>query len=469
MKKSVGLIILIVASITAQAQSSFLKYYGASFSNSGNYAYSVIQVEDGGYVFTGVTLVSPGGTAVEGKMMLYKTDENGKLKWAKHIPFVSPACKDENGFVVRETPDQGYLIAATCSYGLFLVRTDINGTVLWQKATPYYVGVNVKMELVRGGGFAVCGSDWSIGKRNVNLIRFDDNGNVIWDKSYDYLASQSVEGFSTTQDGGFIIASEATTSSSFVDMAYVIKTDAAGDTLWTRQWQDTAQSFRPKAIIQTSDGGYLMSGGSMLGGFYLKLDNIGAETWRLSSPGGIISYGICEDPGKGWYSIMFNNYAIGMQKIAYDGSKIIWDKVYTRFLPAYASAITKARDGGLVLNGYGSDSTATMAILVKTDTAGNIAPSVVPPPPSTGVYSVKMQQPILITPNPSSGVITISSEYVLQADVRVVNAIGQIVATTQFNNSNKIAIDISQLSKGIYSVILNIKGEGVFVQKLVKE
>ncbi len=85
-----------------------------------------------------------------------------------------------------------------------------------------------------------------------------------------------------TNDGGYITVGRKDNGNLNMD-AWLIKTDANGDTLWTKTYGDT---YIDEAYIvkQTSDGGYILAGASTAFGWYgegwlLKTDSNGNVVW----------------------------------------------------------------------------------------------------------------------------------------------------------------------------------------------
>jgi hypothetical protein len=85
------------------------------------------------------------------------------------------------------------------------------------------------------------------------LLKTDANGDTLWTKTFveDSLFSQN-EGNSVQQtiDGGYIICGSKDFS------VWLIKTDTNGDTLWTK----TFVAGRGNSVQQTNDGGYIVIG-----------------------------------------------------------------------------------------------------------------------------------------------------------------------------------------------------------------
>lgn len=103
--------------------------------------------------------------------------------------------------------------------------------------SAYHQGI----ERVFGNGYLIYGSYSPVGVNNnfPFLTRLNDQGNELWVRNYDYFSSAPFttwpggsifREFLLTRDGGFIL--EALGSKD-----WMVKFDAAGDTLWTKQYR----------------------------------------------------------------------------------------------------------------------------------------------------------------------------------------------------------------------------------------
>jgi hypothetical protein len=79
-------------------------------------------------------------------------------------------------------------------------------------------------------------------------------------KTFSRSDNQTQVGWSIiqTSDGGYAMAGPSTDTSGYADF-YLIKINAGGDTLFTRTYGGAYDDV-PENIIQTNDGGYLLSG-----------------------------------------------------------------------------------------------------------------------------------------------------------------------------------------------------------------
>jgi hypothetical protein len=96
---------------------------------------------------------------------------------------------------------------------------------------------------------------------DVYLVKTDRNGEPLWTKTYG--GAQHDFGFDVMQtfDGGYLIVGDTQSFGSGWYDVYVIRTDAYGDTLWTRTYGGT-QPDEAFALHPTRDGGYLICGNS---------------------------------------------------------------------------------------------------------------------------------------------------------------------------------------------------------------
>jgi hypothetical protein len=223
--------------------------------------YCVRQTSDGGYIIAGVTLSK---TDPNGDFWLIKTDVNGNMLWDK--TFGGPDI--EYAFSVLQTADGGYLITGdTHSYGaggedVWLVKTDADGNMSWDKTYggAEFDSPNSIIE-TKDGGYIIAGITFSYGAGGEDawLIKTDADGNMLWDKTYGGSDDDAISSVKETKDGGYIIAGWTTSSGAGGMDMWLIKTDAAGDKLWDKTFGGANTDVACSALL-TSVGGYLLAG-----------------------------------------------------------------------------------------------------------------------------------------------------------------------------------------------------------------
>jgi hypothetical protein len=151
-------------------------YGGAAYYNK---VFSVQQTSDGGYIVAGrINFVSTGGVDI----LLIKTYANGNIIWAKTYG----GTDYDYAYSVQQTSDGGYIVAGwTESFGagnddIFLIKTDANGNVIWAKT---YGGTNYdwaySIQQTSDGGYIVAGRTSSFSaSEGIFLIKTDANGSI---------------------------------------------------------------------------------------------------------------------------------------------------------------------------------------------------------------------------------------------------------------------------------------------------
>jgi len=97
------------------------------------------------------------------------------------------------------------------------------------------------------------------GIADMYLVKFNADGDIVWTKQYDAHGSTD-QGYCIrqTSDDGFIIAGFAT-EFGYGDQVYLVKTDADGNLVWDTTYGGTHQDYA-RAVQQTADGGYIVAG-----------------------------------------------------------------------------------------------------------------------------------------------------------------------------------------------------------------
>ncbi|MFQ5869426.1 MAG: T9SS type A sorting domain-containing protein [Candidatus Zixiibacteriota bacterium] len=234
--------------------------YGGSDHDQG---LSVQQTSDGGYVIGGMTESFGAG---DWDVYLVKTDSSGDTLWTRNYGGSS----EDHGYSVQQTSDGGYIIAGlTGSFGagefdVYLVKTNSSGDILWARVyggSDSDYGVSVQQTF--DGGYIVAGETRSFGAGydDVYLVRSGPSGDTLWTRTYggiDYDHGRSVQ---QTSDGGYIVAGQTRSFGAGNYNVWLLKTDSSGDTLWTRTYGGSGSDWG-WSVQQTSDGGYIIAGGT---------------------------------------------------------------------------------------------------------------------------------------------------------------------------------------------------------------
>jgi hypothetical protein len=160
---------------------TFAKTYGGGNDDRPRWDRCVQQTSDGGYIVAGYTYsFGAGGYDI----LLIKTDANGDVEWAKTYGGTSD---NDYAYSVQQTSDGGYILAGyTASFGagdldIFLIKTDANGNIQWAKT---YGGTNedraYSVQQTSDAGYIVAGytSSFGAGGYDIFLIKTDANGNI---------------------------------------------------------------------------------------------------------------------------------------------------------------------------------------------------------------------------------------------------------------------------------------------------
>ena len=454
------LFIILLNTIKVQAQNTFEKI----IDTLGCYGVLCIQETfDNGYVFTGTNSINGG------EVLVTKLDSIGTIEWVK--TFNGPGA--EGGTYIEQLPDSGYIVNALYDGGLYskswLLRLDVNGDSLWAKvfsagigATNVYFGNSLAMLYSAIYGLTGFFTATSATNGSAYFIGALSNGLLIANKVYNYSAtlSSDARAIDKTFDGGFIMAGGIGLPSSGGEI-YVIRTNAYGDTLWTRTY-DKSTSDVAMSIQQTSDSNFIIAAITYDTTFYknntylIKIDSLGDTLWTKQhySLDAIEIYSLQQTKDNGFVGVgtIFNGVPLhGYLHLfkANSNGDLEWTKQFGSPPGALGTFVRQTKDGGYIISGQTFGSTGAKAYIIKTDSTGNVL---------TGLNHPERNNPVCFSvyPNPSSGNFTFQFKGIpkKRAELRIYNIMNQCVYTGTLSSYKKESVDLHHLPNGIYIATL---------------
>lgn len=264
------------------------KTYGGSRSDIFE---DIQQTADDGYVVAGWTYPA-GPSRTDGWIL--KLNGNGDIDWQKTYG------GEENNYAysIRQTLDGGYVIAGSIDvdpnhdgdYDFWIVKLGHNGDIIWQKA---YGGIDddfaYSVQQTLDGEYIVVGitSSFGAGDRDVWILKLDPDGDIIWQKTYGGSDDDRAYSVQHTADGGYVVAGNTYSFGLSYADCWVFKLDSEGNITWQKTYGSSYYDYTDY-IQQTSDGGYILAGiiglnlnpvsyGDIL---ILKLDSSGHIEWQ---------------------------------------------------------------------------------------------------------------------------------------------------------------------------------------------
>jgi hypothetical protein len=275
----------------ASGDTIWTRTYGGTGNEGG---VSVEQTSDGGFVIAGWAF-APGAAWADA--YLVKTDASGDTVWTRTYGGVDADIARS----VQQTSDSGYIaVGETRSFSadsidVYLIKTDAGGDTVW---TRMYGGAShdggMSVQQTSDGGYIVAGytGSFGAGQNDVYLIKTDTSGDTVWTRTYGGTGWDDGMSVQETSDGGYVIAGATNSFGAGGSDAYLIKTDASGDTVWTRAFGG-AISDDARSVHQTSDGGYIIAGITWSFGagssdiYVVRTDASGDMVWKRTYGGAI--------------------------------------------------------------------------------------------------------------------------------------------------------------------------------------
>jgi len=224
----------------------------------------VRQTMDGGYVVTGFTNTFGAGSY---DFYLVKTNSAGDTLWTRTYG----GSNADFAHSVQQTTDSGYVVVGyTQSFGagysdFYVVKTSSQGGVLWTRTYGgSYHDVAYSAQQTPDGGYIIAGytASFGAGMTDLYLVKTNSQGDTLWTRTYGGSSNDYAISVLLADNGGYIVAGhtysfgEGTPTNTNM---YLLKTDALGAALWTRVWGGTGND-QAYSMDKTTDGGYFLAG-----------------------------------------------------------------------------------------------------------------------------------------------------------------------------------------------------------------
>ncbi|RJQ50272.1 MAG: choice-of-anchor D domain-containing protein [Nitrospiraceae bacterium] len=364
---TVSFIIFLSGNSSAQ---QWARTYGAEGSD---FAHSIQQTSDGGYIVSGWTVL---GTADEDFWVL-KLNSDGTVIWQKKYG----GDGNEQAKSVQQTTDGGYIAAGWApsdleddNFWVVKIKSDLSeGDIQLQRV--YGGSGNEQANSIQqttDGGYIVAGWTDSSGAGGEDfwLLKLNSDLTVGLQKTYGGAGHDRATFVQQTTDGGYVVAGSTFSSGAGDSDVWVLKLNSAL-TAGLQKTYGGASSDIANSIQQTSDGGYIFAGWTRSAGsgnrdfWIVKLDSSLGVQWQKAfggtgddvansiqqtSDGGYVTAGYSTSFGPGDEDIL-------ILKLNSSGA-IQWQKIFSASGNERANGIQQSSDGGYVVAGGTSSSGA---------------------------------------------------------------------------------------------------------------
>ena len=345
--------------------------------------YSVDQTNDGGYIAGGAIATINN----KSDFWLLKTDGLGNQQWVNTFGTV----EKDICYAVQQTTDGGYILTGyigetdTSEGEIWISKTDISGTQIW--SNTYGSGrAEYSVQQTTGGGYIIPTGD-------MDIFKIDVNGNTEWSCNY-YPDMNAIFSVKQTIDGGYVMTGLVINNGADIR---IIKVNSIGGVEWIKTYGNNTFFNESRDIEQTTDGGYIIAGTKGLSdtsgvAWLLKTDNQGDTMWTNTIPDihstTVFSVAQTTDGGyifSGGTGINENYFDIFLVKTDVNGDKQ-WSKIFGDIGTDISFSVEQTIDGGYIVAGYSS---SHIYNLIKTDGNGNITSTFNIPTPN---YSKKLEK-----------------------------------------------------------------------------
>ncbi len=274
---------------------------------------------------------------------------------------------DDQAFYAIEGQIGEYIVAGKTKsfsnggYDAYILKLDVQGNVVWERS--YGGSFQEQIESVckaPGGGYGLAGYILS----DVWLLWISEDGDSLDSRIYGGPSADQAYHITPDNGQGYVVTASYGTGFTLADQLWLLRLNYTGDTLWTRQYGGTGQEYGRK-VIQTSDGGYLVTGRSYSvplpeysDCWAVKTNSAGDTLWTrkyggneednfnsvIETEDGYVFAGTTRSFGPGSYSF----YVVRTD----DDGDTIWTRSFGGPSVDLGTDIDRTEEGNFVISGY---------------------------------------------------------------------------------------------------------------------
>ena len=257
---------------------------------------SVQHTADGGYVAGGISRANWNDTRID--YYLVKTDASGNTLWTR--TYSTPGLRWDYCKSVQQTSDEGYILSGSTApgpnpYDFFLVRTDALGDTIWTRTYGAGGSGNDRANSVvqtSDGAFIMAGytDTYGAGSWDFYVVKVNSSGDTLWTRTYGGTSGEEAFCLQETSNDGLIIVGYTSSYGAGNQDFYVVRTNASGDTIWTRTFGGSDHDYA-MSVKQTPDGGFIIVGSTASFGagftdcYIVRTDASGNTLWTRTYGG----------------------------------------------------------------------------------------------------------------------------------------------------------------------------------------
>ncbi|WP_250254136.1 T9SS type A sorting domain-containing protein [Chryseobacterium sp. Marseille-Q3244] len=501
----------------SMAQAPAIEWQKSLGGTGSDYASSIIQTADGGYMISATSSSNNGnitGNHGNSDYWLVKLNATGTLQWQKSLGGTG----NDYASSIIQTADGGYVVAGTSESnngditgnhgftdGWALKLNSDAGVIYWKKA---FGGTNYdaisKMISTTDGGYLFVGSSSSNNNGDVPgnngyidywIVKINSDGNVQWKKSLGGTGDDRATSVVQTTDGGYVVAGYAENNNGDVTGNHggkdywIIKLNSDGGVIYWKKSLGGSHQDLATSIVKTSDGGFIVAGHAFSNDgdvtenhdgtdyWVVKIDATGNIQWQkalggskadlassiiqatdggylvvgstASNDGQVTGYHPPSGSGTGEIPLSYDYWAV---KLTPTGN-IQWQKCFGGSGVDSANSVIQTTDGGYIIAGGSNSNNGDVTVNNGNDDVWivKLAPEI---QLATSEVVKDVTATINVFPNPAKDHITLKLDYFTPSmEVTITDMLGKTVHQQKLEGL-RTKINTSHLEKGVYFLTL---------------